>query len=121
MGVVGAGASAELAINLPLLVFWQSSAEAMALARHLGKDPEWLVQLFSETAGRPNVKAGAKAVAATLAGDEGRCAVLSSRQIDRPPSTGILTPVRKALSLEIRNRTAAATSLGWPSRPSGIV
>ncbi len=72
MGPVGAGASAKLAINLPLLVFWQSFGEAMALVRHLGKDPDWLVQLFSETAGGPNVlKAKAKAVAAALAGDEG--------------------------------------------------
>ncbi len=72
MGAVGAGASAKLAINLPLLVFWQSFGEALALVRHLGKDPDWLVQLFSETAGGPNVlKVKAKAVAATLAGDQG--------------------------------------------------
>ncbi len=72
MGPVGAGASAKLAINLPLIVFWQSFGEALALVRHLGKDPDWLVQLFSETAGGPNVlKVRAKAVAATLAGDEG--------------------------------------------------
>ena len=72
MGPVGAGASAKLAINLPLLVFWQGLGEAMALVRHLGKDPEWLVQLFSETAGAPNVlKLKAESIAATLAGDEG--------------------------------------------------
>ena len=72
MGPVGAGASAKLAINLPLLVFWQSFGEALALVRHLGKDPSWMVQLFSETAGGPNVlKVKAAEVAATLAGDEG--------------------------------------------------
>jgi 3-hydroxyisobutyrate dehydrogenase len=71
MGPVGAGASTKLAINLPLLVFWQSFGEALALVRNLGKDPNWLVQLFSETAGGPNVlKVKARAVAATLAGDE---------------------------------------------------
>ncbi len=69
MGPVGAGASAKLAINLPLLVFWQSFGEAMALVRHLGKDYDWLVQLFSETAGGPNVLKGkAASVASTLAG-----------------------------------------------------
>ena len=72
MGPVGSGASTKLAINLPLLVFWQSFGEAMALVRHLGKDPDWLVQLFSETAGGPNVlKVKAKSVAAALTGDEG--------------------------------------------------
>lgn len=69
MGPVGSGTAAKLAINLPLLVFWQSFGEAMALARHLGKDPDWLVQLFTETAGAPNVlKAKAASVAAALAG-----------------------------------------------------
>jgi 3-hydroxyisobutyrate dehydrogenase len=71
MGPIGAGATAKLAINLPLLAFWQSFGEAMALIRHLGKDPAWLVELFSETAGGPNIlKAKAKALAATLAGDD---------------------------------------------------
>ena len=51
MGPVGSGALAKLAINLPLLVFWQSFGEALALANDLGRDPEWLVQLFTETAG----------------------------------------------------------------------
>jgi 3-hydroxyisobutyrate dehydrogenase len=72
MGPVGAGASTKLAINLPLIVFWQSFGEAMALVRHLGKDPDWIVELFSDTAGAAGVlKVRAKAVAATLAGDEG--------------------------------------------------
>ena len=71
MGPVGAGASTKLAINLPLIIFWQSFGEALTLVQHLGKDPDWMVQLFSETAGGPNVlKARAKAVAAILAGDE---------------------------------------------------
>ena len=45
MGPVGAGASTKLAINLPLIVFWQSFGEALALIHHLGKDPDWMVQL----------------------------------------------------------------------------
>ncbi len=72
MGPVGTGATAKLAINLPLLVFWQSFGEAMALIRPLKKDPEYLMQLFAETAGAPNVlKAKAASLVATLSGDEG--------------------------------------------------
>lgn len=68
---VGAGASTKLAINLPLLVFWQSFGEALALVHHLGKDPDWLVQLFAETAGGANVlQVKAKSVVATLAGED---------------------------------------------------
>jgi 3-hydroxyisobutyrate dehydrogenase len=71
MGPVGSGTSAKLAINLPLIVFWQSFGEALALVRHLDKTPEWMVQLFSQTAGGANVlKVKANSVAATLAGDE---------------------------------------------------
>lgn len=71
MGPVGAGASTKLAINLPLLVFWQSFGEALALVHHLGKDPDWLVQLFAETAGGANVlQVKAKSVVATLAGED---------------------------------------------------
>lgn len=71
MGPVGAGATAKLAINLPLIVFWQSFGEALALVRHLGKDPAWLVQLFAETAGGANVlKVKAESVAATLSGHD---------------------------------------------------
>ena len=36
----------KLAINLPLLVFWQAFGEANALVRHLGRDPAWLVEFF---------------------------------------------------------------------------
>lgn len=55
IGPIGAGAAMKLAINLPLIVFWQSFGEALALVQHLGKDPDWLVHLFSDTAGAPNV------------------------------------------------------------------
>jgi len=39
-GTVGAGASMKLAINLPLLVFWQAFGEALALCRSLGLEPQ---------------------------------------------------------------------------------
>jgi len=70
MGPTGSGALAKLAINLPLVVFWQALGEAFALARPLGKDPEWMIQLFTETAGGANVlKVKAPAVAAALEGN----------------------------------------------------
>jgi 3-hydroxyisobutyrate dehydrogenase len=71
MGPVGSGAIAKLAVNLPLVVFWQSFGEALALISGLGKDPSWLVQLFSETAGAANVlKVKSSDVAAALGGEE---------------------------------------------------
>lgn len=71
MGPIGAGASAKLAVNLPLIVFWQAFGEAVAMMRDVDKDPEWLVDLFNETAGAANVlKLRSAAVAATLAGSD---------------------------------------------------
>lgn len=71
MGPVGAGAVAKLAINLPLLAFWQSFGEAMALMKRIGKEPDQLVDLFADTAGAPAVlKVKARSIAATLAGQD---------------------------------------------------
>ena len=73
MGAVGAGALGQARDQLaPAGILAKFSARHWRSSRHLGKDPDWLVQLFSETAGGPNVlKVKAKAVAATLAGDQG--------------------------------------------------
>lgn len=69
VGPVGSGALVKLAINLPLLVFWQSFGEALAILRGLEKDPAWMVQLFSETAGGANVlKVKAEAIVGALTG-----------------------------------------------------
>ena len=69
IGPHGAAASMKLAINLPLMVFWQSFGEANALVRHLGLDPAWLVEFFGDTSGAPSVlKVRAPALAATLGG-----------------------------------------------------
>jgi 3-hydroxyisobutyrate dehydrogenase len=69
VGPVGAGASMKLAINLPLLVFWQAFGEALALAKPLGLDPERLMSIFTDTSGAPNMlKNRAPSVATQLAG-----------------------------------------------------
>ena len=69
LGPVGAGAAGKLAINLPLMIFWQSFGEALALVQHLGIDPQRLVDLFADTSGGPNVlKSRGKAMAEELAG-----------------------------------------------------
>ena len=70
VGLVGAGASMKLAINLPLLVFWQSFGEALALTQPLGLDAARLMDIFTDTSGAPNMlKARAPMVAAQLRGE----------------------------------------------------
>ncbi|MDP1536839.1 MAG: NAD(P)-dependent oxidoreductase [Burkholderiales bacterium] len=69
VGPVGAGASLKLAINLPLLVYWQAFAEALALCQPLGLDPARLVDIFADTSGGPNMlKIRGTMIAEALAG-----------------------------------------------------
>jgi 3-hydroxyisobutyrate dehydrogenase len=71
VGPVGAGARMKLAINLPLMVYWQAFGEALALCAPPRLDPDRLISIFSETSGGPNVlKARGPAVAAGLRGQD---------------------------------------------------
>lgn len=70
VGPVGAGASMKLAVNLPLVVYFQALGEAYALCRNLGRDPAWIVDLMSDTSGGANVlKVRGPVVAAALKGE----------------------------------------------------
>jgi 3-hydroxyisobutyrate dehydrogenase len=70
-GPVGAGAVMKLAINLPLLVYWQALGEALALCRPLGIDPARLIDLMSDTAGGPNaLKSRGPALVKMLKGED---------------------------------------------------
>jgi 3-hydroxyisobutyrate dehydrogenase len=69
VGPVGAGASMKLAINLPLLVYWQALGEALSLARPLGLEPARVMDIFTDTSGAPNMlKNRAASIATQLAG-----------------------------------------------------
>jgi 3-hydroxyisobutyrate dehydrogenase len=69
VGPVGAGASVKLAINLPLLVYWQALGEALALCGPLGIDPARLMDIFVDTSGGTNaLKVRAPAIAAAMQG-----------------------------------------------------
>ena len=55
VGPHGAGATMKLAINLPLMVYWQTFAEALSLIQPLGLDPQRVVEMFTESSGGPNM------------------------------------------------------------------
>jgi 3-hydroxyisobutyrate dehydrogenase len=70
-GPVGAGALMKLAINLPLMIYWQALGEALALCRPLGLDPDRMMDLFADTSGAANVlKVRGAALAAMLKGKD---------------------------------------------------
>lgn len=70
-GPVGAGSTMKLAINLPLLVYYQALGEALALSRHLGLDPARAIDIFADSSGGANVmKRRGPQVAKMLAGGD---------------------------------------------------
>jgi 3-hydroxyisobutyrate dehydrogenase len=71
VGPVGSGASMKLAINLPLLVYWQALGEALVLCKPLGLDPARIMDIFADTSGGPNVlKVRGPAIAKALQGQD---------------------------------------------------
>src|SRR5256886_13181607 len=105
VGPVGTGASMKLAINLPLLVFWQAFGEALALCRPLGLDAARLVDIFTDTSGGPNVlKNRGPALAAAIEGEAGG------------PITGDIDAMRKDLRTMVEEAKALGTGLPVTSR-----
>jgi 3-hydroxyisobutyrate dehydrogenase len=97
VGPVGAGASMKLAINLPLIVYWQALGEALSLVQHLKLDPARVLDILADTSGAPSMmKNRAPAVAAALAGK------------DNPPTVNIDT-----LKKDLGEMLAEARACGY--------
>ena len=59
----------KLAINLPLMVYWQTLGEALSLIQPLGLDPARVVDIFADSSGGPNMlKVRGPMIAQALAG-----------------------------------------------------
>jgi 3-hydroxyisobutyrate dehydrogenase len=54
-GPVGSGELLKLAVNLPLMIYWQALGEQLALCRSLKIDPAELLDFLSETSGAATV------------------------------------------------------------------
>ena len=70
VGDLGAGATMKLAVNLPLLVYWQALGEALTICKPLNLPPERLIDILSDTAGTPTAMKGRGAAIAKLLGGE---------------------------------------------------
>jgi 3-hydroxyisobutyrate dehydrogenase len=64
VGDLGSGATMKLAINLPLLVYWQALGEALTICEPLKLTPDRLIDILSDTAGAPAAMKGRGAVIA---------------------------------------------------------
>ena len=80
-GAVGAGSAMKLAINLPLMIYWQALGEALALARDVGWEPKRLLDLFVESSGANNgVKMRADMIVAMMEDRRSRADHVQSRR-----------------------------------------
>lgn len=71
VGGIGAGAAMKLAINLPLLIWYQACGEALAIAAQTGVDPARMMDILSDTSGAPTMlKNRAPQIAEVLKGGE---------------------------------------------------
>jgi len=71
VGPAGAGASMKLAINLPLLVYYQALGEALSLLKNSGLTAEKIMDIICDTSGAPAMlKNRGPQIAAVLAGAE---------------------------------------------------
>jgi 3-hydroxyisobutyrate dehydrogenase len=96
VGPAGAGASMKLAVNLPLLVYYQALGEALSLLPG-NLAPEKIMDIIADTSGAPAMlKNRAPQIAAVLAG-----------KAPPPPSVDVDT-IRK----DLREMLAEARSLG---------
>ena len=70
VGPLGAGATMKLAINLPLMVYWQTLGEALSLLQPLGLEPARVIDILADTSGAPAMlKARGPMIAQALSGD----------------------------------------------------
>jgi 3-hydroxyisobutyrate dehydrogenase len=68
VGKLGSGATMKLAVNLPLLVYWQALGESLTICKPLNLPAERLIDILSDTAGAPAAMKGRGAVIAKVLG-----------------------------------------------------
>jgi 3-hydroxyisobutyrate dehydrogenase len=69
VGELGSGSMMKLAVNLPLLVYWQALGEALTICKPLNLPADRLIDILSDTAGTPTAMKGrGAAIAKVLSG-----------------------------------------------------
>jgi 3-hydroxyisobutyrate dehydrogenase len=68
VGELGSGSMMKLAVNLPLLVYWQALGEALTICKPLHLPADRLIDILSDTAGTPTAMKGRGAAIARVLG-----------------------------------------------------
>jgi 3-hydroxyisobutyrate dehydrogenase len=135
VGALGAGSAVKLAINLPLLVYWQALGESLTICKPLNLPADRLIDIMSDTAGTPTAMKGRGAVIAKVLGGEPlgptafgvnaakkdlATAVQYARTLhaELPVAASALACFEEAEAAGLGDADATAISTRWPQRPA---
>jgi 3-hydroxyisobutyrate dehydrogenase len=135
VGPLGAGATMKLAVNLPLLVYWQALGEALTICRPLNLPADRLIDILSDTAGAPAAMKGRGAIIAKVLGGAplGETAFgitaakkdlatavqfAASIQAELPVATSALACFEEAEAAGLGEADATTVSVRWTQRPA---
>ncbi len=108
VGEVGAGAGMKLAINLPLMIYWQALGEALALSRHLKLDPARVMDIIADTSGASTaVKNRGPNIAAWLGGGDFGAVTFNLDDARKDIRTMIAQGKARGVDLPLIERTLA--------------
>jgi 3-hydroxyisobutyrate dehydrogenase len=134
VGPLGAGATLKLAVNLPLLVYWQALGEALTICKPLNLPAGRLIDILSDTSGAPTaMKARGASIAKAVAGEtSGEPAfTLSAAKKDLATAVQFAASIRTTLPVAasalacfeeaeaagLGDADATEASVRWPQRP----
>ena len=135
IGELGSGATMKLAVNLPLLVYWQALGEALTICKPLNLPADRLIDILSDTAGTPTAMKGRGAAIAKVLGGSpmGETAFgLSAAKKDLatavqfgasihaelPVTASALACFEEAEAAGLGDADATAVSVRWAQRPT---
>jgi 3-hydroxyisobutyrate dehydrogenase len=133
VGPLGAGATVKLAINLPLLVYWQALGESLTICKPLNLPADRLIDILSDTAGTPTAMKGRGATIARVLGGEplGETAFglsaakkdlatavqfAASLRAELPVAASALACFEEAEAAGLGDADATAVSTRWPQQ-----
>jgi 3-hydroxyisobutyrate dehydrogenase len=137
VGALGAGATMKLAVNLPLLVYWQALGESLTICKPLNLPPERLIDILSDTAGAPAAMKGRGAIIAKVLGGAplGETAFgitaakkdlatavqfAASIHAQLPVAASALACFEEAEAAGLGEADATTVSVRWTQRPAAV-
>jgi 3-hydroxyisobutyrate dehydrogenase len=133
VGELGSGSMMKLAVNLPLLVYWQALGEALTICKPLNLPAERLIDILTDTSGAPTAMKGrGPAIAKVLGGapmgetafglnaakKDLACAVQFGASIhaEMPVTASALACYEEAEAAGLADADATAISTRWTQR-----